>query len=257
MPSSPLPIALLLDVDGTLLDLAPRPELVVVGGELVGLLSDLQAALDGALALVSGRAIDQLDALFAPLRCAAAGLHGVELRITPEGAITTREGPLPPPPLAEAARSLASDSPGAFIEDKQACIALHHRLPGDTRLPLRDALQNALDRYAPGWNLIDGHQVFELKPATIDKGSACRALLAEPAFRGRFPVYLGDDTTDVDAFVAVTALGGRSIAVGPRVAGHAQLALPTPADARVWLARLRAALSGDPGAVAAMLALPA
>jgi len=255
MPPPALPIALLLDVDGTLLDLAPRPELVVVGDELVALLSDLQAALDGALGLVSGRAIEQLDTLFAPLRCIAAGLHGVELRTTPDGAIDTQEGPLPPLALAEAARRLAVASPGAFIEDKQACIALHHRLPGDARLPLRDALQAALDRFAPGWNLIDGHQVFELKPAAIDKGSACRALLGEPAFRGRFPVYLGDDTTDVDAFVAVTALGGRSIAVGPRVAGRAQLALPTPADARAWLARLRTALRRDPAAVQAMLAL--
>lgn len=247
MPLKHLRIALLLDIDGTLIDLAPRPESVVVDARLRRLLDALQGRLAGALALVSGRPISEIDSLFAPLRSAAIGLHGVELRSAAQAAVVPQVSIAPPLALLDAVAGLVRDSPGAFVEDKIHCIALHHRLGEAARKELHASLEQAVGAHAPGWDMIDGHRVFEIKPASVNKGSACQVLLAEPAFRDRLPVYLGDDTTDLDAFNAVRAAGGVPVAVGPRVARHAGIRLATPSAALDWLVRLESAL-GSPEA---------
>lgn len=231
-------IALLLDVDGTLINLAARPELVIVGSEVRELIGKLQGQLDGALALVSGRSIAALDELFAPFKSAAAGLHGVEVRLSASDAVVAQAPIVLPHALQVNVARIARVTPGAFLELKSACIAVHHRCGPRLVHALRAALERALDAYRPEWHMISGHQVLEIKPTAVNKGSACELLMASPAFRGRVPIYLGDDTTDLDAFGATRQLGGHAIAVGPRIAAHAQMRLPSPSAARAWLARL-------------------
>jgi trehalose 6-phosphate phosphatase len=163
----------------------------------------------------------------------------------------------PPAALRAAIAGLAADLPGTFVEDKNHCIALHDRLGDAARTQLRASLAQAIADHAPGWDMIDGHRVFEIKPASVNKGSACRALLREPAFLGRIPLYLGDDTTDVDAFDAVRAVDGVPVAVGPRVARHAAITLGTPTAARAWLVRLCSALDASATDVARLIGRPA
>lgn len=248
-----LQVALLLDVDGTLINLAARPELVIVGSEVRELLDRLHTRLEGALALVSGRSVDSLDRLFAPFRSAAAGLHGMELRDSSIAPIVVQAPVEFPPALLERVHVIVRFTPGAFIENKSACVAVHHRFGRYSVRPLRAALRLAVGAYGPDWNMIDGHQVIEIKPTAIHKGSACTQLMSRAPFRGRMPVYLGDDTTDIDAFVAIRELGGIAIAVGPRVAAHATLRLSSPSAARAWLTRLAVALHNGSSDVAHVL----
>ncbi|RPI47291.1 MAG: trehalose-phosphatase [Betaproteobacteria bacterium] len=238
-------IALLLDVDGTLLDLAAHPDLVVVDPGLPELLRTLQARLGGALALVSGRPIAALDALFAPFRGSAAGLHGLEIRQSPHGGVTYTLATTLAPAFHDAIAAIVDAFPAAFIEHKAPCVAVHHRLDAASAERLRQALQEAIDAHAPDWHLLGGRLVFDVKPAAADKGGACRTLMRTEPFRGRLPIYLGDDTTDLDAFSAVAALGGQAVAVGPRVAMHAANHLPGAAAVRSWLRRLDRMLARD------------
>ena len=226
--------ALFLDVDGCLLELAEAPHEVTVPPPLPDLLDRLSQRLDGALALVSGRALASLDALFAPLQLTAAGLHGLERR----SAVATVPSPPRSPALAavhEEARSLADGFPGALVEDKGAAIGLHWRRAPQAAETLRSFAEAALPRL-PGYRLQHGDHVVELRPAEGDKGSAIRALLEEPPFRGRVPVFAGDDITDESGFAVVNAFGGVSVLVGDRSPSAAHFGLRDPAEVRAWLA---------------------
>lgn len=236
-PRPPLPgddWALFLDVDGCLLDFADRPDAVAVPDTLRTSLAALATRLDGALALVSGRSLATLDGLFAPLRLPAAGLHGLERR-----AVDGRMVDAPPPaPLLEKvrkdARRVASEHPGALVEDKGAALALHWRqAPGAA-----DALRAFADAVLPwlhGYRLQPGDHVVELRPASADKGDAIAAFLEEPPFSGRRPVFAGDDLTDEHGFAVVDGHGGLSVLVGGRKGSAARYALRDPADVRAWL----------------------
>lgn len=226
--------ALFLDVDGCLLELADAPDEVTVPPPLPGLLERLADRLDGALALVSGRALASLDTLFAPLQLTAAGLHGLERR----SLVATV--PAPPRSAAlesvhEEARSLADGFPGAIVEDKGAALGLHWRRAPHAAGTLRAFAEAALPRL-PGYRLQHGDHVVELRPAEGDKGAAIRALLDEPPFRGRVPVFAGDDITDESGFAIVNALGGVSVLVGDRTPSAAHFGLRDPAAVRAWLA---------------------
>lgn len=226
--------ALFLDVDGCLLELADAPDAVTVPPRLPDLLDRLAQRLDGALALVSGRALSSLDTLFAPLQLTAAGLHGLERR----SAVTTVPAPPRSPSLAsvhEEARSLAGGFPGALVEDKGVAIGLHWRRAPHAAETLRAFAEAALPRL-PGYRLQHGDHVVELRPAEGDKGAAIRALLEEHPFRGRVPVFAGDDVTDESGFAVVNALGGISVLVGDRDPSAAHYGLSAPADVRAWLA---------------------
>lgn len=235
-PRPPAPTddwALFLDVDGSLLDIAARPDAVAVPPRLRDALQTLSTRLDGAVALVSGRPLSGLDCLFAPLRMSAAGLHGLERRST----VSRLDAPAAPAALSAIrgeAERIASEYPGALVEDKGVSIGLHWRGAPGAMQALRGFADAALPRL-PGYRLQHGDHVVELRPAAGDKGGAIDALLEEPPFRGRTPVFVGDDLTDEAGFAVVNAHGGLSVLVGTREPSAAHYALPSPAAVRRWL----------------------
>jgi trehalose 6-phosphate phosphatase len=200
--------------------------------------------LDGALALVSGRTLEAIDAVFDELtHLPAAGMHGLERRDTDGRRILP---PAPPPALmtleAEAAR-VAHAFHGAIVERKGPNLALHWRAAPTARDTFRAFAAAAL-RVLPDYRVQAGDHVLELRPGgdTPDKGSAVEALLARAPFRGRRPVFVGDDLTDEHAFDVVNAHDGLSILVGPRVESLARWHLENPAAVRAWIARATADL---------------
>lgn len=225
---------LFLDIDGTLLDLAPTPESVVVPEGLVEVLSRLQERLDGALALVSGRALASIDPLFAPLSLTAAGQHGAELRC--HGKAATHLPPLPA--LASVRQQLAAliaDLDGVLVEDKGHTIALHYRQNPEAAGILQECLNTLVADQTQGLALLEGKKVYEIKPNATHKGSAVQFFMQAPPFAGRKPVYVGDDRTDEDGFAAAETLGGYAIGVGPRYGDSSAYWLPSPAAVRDWL----------------------
>jgi trehalose 6-phosphate phosphatase len=232
------PPALLLDLDGSLLELAPRPDAVVVPAHLRPLLAALAVRLRGAIAIVSGRPIAVIDALLDPFRSAAAGLHGAEIRLDPAAPVVKTTSATPPDALLAHVPALREYAGEVLLEDKGACLALHHAFSPDRLQEVRGQLAQAIAELAPDLDLVEGRRVLEIKPRLVDKGDACRRLLSTAAFRGRFPIYIGDDITDIDAFRAVAAAGGLTVAVGSRVTPHAAARLAAPADVWAWLREL-------------------
>ena len=207
--------ALFLDFDGTLVPIAPRPQDVQVPPWVLPALRHWQQRLDGAVAIVSGRPIAQLDDFLAPWRSVAAGAHGAEWRDA-SGQIKRRVA-APPPHVVEAARALAADHPGLLFEPKPSGFSLHYRARPELETLCRDALVAALaaEPDATTWQWLNGRCVFELKQRAVSKGSAVKALLAQPAFAARQPVFVGDDVTDEDGIEAVQSAGGFGVRVGP------------------------------------------
>ncbi len=223
-------------MDGTLLDIAATPDAVVVDAALPVLLQDVRDALGGALALVSGRSLEQLDALFAPNSWAAAGLHGLERRDASGRIHRVAEAD---PALDEARVALAdvvARAPGALLEDKGRSIAVHYRSAPALAHVLRRELKAIAARLGEDFHVLEGRRVLELKPVAATKARAIEAFLAEAPFAGRLPMFIGDDVTDLDGFAAVEAAGGVSIAVGDRV--EAMMRVASPRDVRVLLSDL-------------------
>jgi trehalose 6-phosphate phosphatase len=230
-------LALFVDVDGTLVDIAAHPDTVVVDVSLPSILNRLKARLGGALAPLSGRPLRDVDALLG-LDGAAGGLHGAEIR-DPDGAMLA--APIKDEGIAAArtrAIEAAASIPSLLVEDKGSTIALHYRAAPDTELDVRRAAIAMLDAAGRGYALLHGKCVIELKPANADKGDALAALMRVAPFAGRTPWMIGDDTTDEDAFAEVNAERGVSIIVGARRPTVALYALAGPAAARAWLAML-------------------
>ena len=233
--------ALFLDVDGTLLEIAPRPELVHVPSGLPDLLKELTRQRIGALALISGRPIAELDRLFRPWRGAAAGLHGAERRRADGSLVVSGESTADRaaatalasvrPALAECERRW----PGVWIEDKGRTVALHCRAIPEKEAEIRDAMERLAQDESGPLRLIAGKMVFELQPGHRHKGAVIAAFLAEPPFRGRRAVFIGDDTTDEDGFAEVNRRGGISIRVGAPARTAAVYDLASVADALDWL----------------------
>jgi trehalose 6-phosphate phosphatase len=226
--------ALFLDVDGTLLDIAPRPEQVRVSPGLPALLARLAGTRGDALALVSGRPLAQIDALFRPWHGAAAGLHGIERRRVGG----TVEAAVPP----DAAAALAALRPrldrlarGLLVEDKGATLALHYRAAPERGAELRAAAEALCAAAGGALRLIHGKMVLEFQPAGVDKGAAIAAFLAEPPFRDRLPIFLGDDATDEDGFREVARRGGFGVRVGSPAPTAATHALPSVGAVLAWL----------------------
>ncbi|MFP7722572.1 trehalose-phosphatase [Lysobacter sp. A3-1-A15] len=224
--------ALFLDVDGTLLDVADAPHQVHVDPAMLDALDTLHGRLGGALALVSGRSLEQIDHLFSPLRLPAAGLHGLEHR---DDAPFARP-PTPLRTLRGEARSVALRHPGAVVEDKGATIALHWRGNPQAEPALRSLVEAAM-AWLPGYRLQEGDHVLEVRPQGDNKGAAVGRMLDQPPFAGRTPVFVGNDHTDEDGFDAVLAHGGIAVLVGDRQPSRAAHRLASPADVRAWLAR--------------------
>ncbi len=229
--------ALFLDIDGTLLDIALTPDTVRVPLELVDDLARLRTRCGGALALVSGRTLEGIDKLFAPLKLPAAGAHGTQVRPDPD--VPSGHLTRPIPAQLRAQFTALADRPGMFIEDKEVTLALHYRLLEEPTLPAARVAEVEAEATAAGFSLLHGKKVLELKPAGTDKGSALRAFMARLPFLGRIPLFAGDDVTDGYAFAVLESLGGIGISVGRTFPGAAYR-VDSPADFRRWLHTLLA-----------------
>lgn len=226
--------AFFLDVDGTLIDIAPHPDLVAIPPDLPPTLEALARDAGGALALVSGRTIESLDALFGAGRFAAAGSHGAELRPAPSACVR-HAAPLDDT-LRAAVRAVGAQFSGIFVEDKQTAVAMHYRARPELEETLRRALAAVVGARGDVV-VLPGRRVFEVKRSDLDKGTAVAAFLAQEPFAGRTPVFIGDDVTDEAGFAAVRAAGGIAICVG-MLRGGADALLPDPAAVRALIARL-------------------
>jgi len=230
--------AVLLDVDGTLLDIAPTPQSVHVPESLPRHLQQLAALTSGATALVSGRPLPDLDRLFGPLQLALVGGHGAELRIWRNGSPEE----LRASPLAEWIRQRCADvgtaSKKILIEDKGYSIALHYRLAPDYEQAIKNAA-DAIHKQAPDGELdiLHGKAVVEIKRAGLNKGTGIRRLMTHVPFAGRRPVYIGDDITDEDAFAVMPEFNGVALSVGRSVKG-AERRFEAPEDVRQWIAQI-------------------
>jgi trehalose 6-phosphate phosphatase len=237
-PPPSLGWCLFLDVDGTLIELTDTPLHTRASDELKALLNGVSERLGGAVALVSGRSIDTLDALFAPVRLPSAGLHGVERR----KASGSMHGAGFKDSQLDRARAalgaLVQSLPGTFLEDKGRTIAVHFRLAPQFEAQVSEAVMTIAAAMGAHYQVQGGSMMLEIKPRGFDKGAAVKAFLQEPPFSGRTPVYVGDDLTDLDGFKAVETHGGISIAVGDRIRGEYRL--DDPSAVRDWLTGIAA-----------------
>jgi trehalose 6-phosphate phosphatase len=234
-------IALFLDVDGTLLEIAATPQAASVSDDLRERLLTLARDGGGAVALVSGRAITDLDALFVPLTLPSAGLHGFERRGT-SGAYHTR---LPPSAAALAAArgamlDLARRHPGLLVEDKRFALALHYRKAPHLEEIVVKAMEDAAAPLTAELELQRGKMVVELRPVGATKAQAVAAFLTEAPFAGRQAVFIGDDLTDEPAFELVNELGGWSVVVSATRPSAARARLADVPAVHQWLGQLHA-----------------
>lgn len=229
--------ALFLDLDGTLLDIAPTPETVRVEPGLVELLLALREALGGAVAIVTGRRIADVDALLAPARFVAAGLHGAEYR-THETETIRSVAPHLPDELVAALRRLETRIAGVRVETKGQAVAVHWRDVPDAAPALWSLLGEILEAIPADLVLSRGRMVYELVPRHVSKGVALEVLSELPAFSGRTPVMIGDDVADAEAFATAERLGGIGLAVAGETWSSADAAFASPREVRLWLSHL-------------------
>ena len=233
------PWCLFLDVDGTLLDIAPTPDAVYVDAKLLNLLRRLERACEGAIALITGRPIAAVDALFAPLQLPVAGVHGFERRNAQGRYFRPGFAGTGLSDLRSEVTALAQSLHGVLLEDKGCAFALHYRKAPNLEETIRLRLARLVSAAPPGFELLDGDHVVEIKPVEHDKSTAIEAFMQEVPFSGRMPVFIGDDTTDLDGFAAMKRFNGLAVAVGSRIPGERRLARPR--DVRAWLETLLAA----------------
>lgn len=239
MPSPQASWAYFLDIDGTLLELAPHPSDVRASLELSMRLERLHEVCGGAVALVSGRSIEDIDSVFPTLRMPVAGQHGIEHR---------REGmhslPTVAPALLDGARAMlkrvTSRRVGLHLEDKHHSLALHYRAAPALERHAGRSVRLAQAVIGDAFAVQVGKSVFELKPRGTSKGTAVHEFMRHAPFAGRLPVFIGDDWTDEDGFAAVHQHGGHSVKVGSG-ATSATWRLPDVAAVNAWLAYLTSA----------------
>lgn len=229
--------ALFLDVDGTLVGFAERPDAVHLLPAVRTAVERISARLEGAVALVSGRPLAQLDALFAPLRLPAAGLHGHQLRdangqVLDPGADENTSDWLHA--LHQQAMRFAHGYPGVLVEDKGASLALHWRAAPHAAEEVRAFAERHIRGHGR-YRLQPGDHVVEFVPVDSDKGRAVRRMMQQLPFRGRLPVFLGDDLTDEYGFQAANAQHGWSVLVGERDESAAVFQLPDVHGVHAWL----------------------
>jgi trehalose 6-phosphate phosphatase len=230
-------VAVLLDVDGTLLDFAPTPREVYVPTALRQTLARLYERSDGALAFVSGRPIGELDLLFSPLQLPAIGGHGAELRPVAGVGPQKPRMPLLDSRVKRSFAAIADAGPGIIIEDKGYSLALHYRLAPEKERVVLAAAKTIYEKLGLPLELLSGKLMVEIKPSGFNKGSAVRELMSFAPFAGRRPVFIGDDVTDLDAFAIMPDFGGIAIAVGETVAG-VDYHFERPADVHRWLEKV-------------------
>lgn len=238
--------ALLLDVDGTLLDIAATPDGVVVPATLGATLRDLLAQSGGAVALVSGRTIDTLDRLFVPLKLPAIGGHGAEMRFSGDGPVSKRLPPLLSDSLRRRLHALADIDPQVLVEDKHYSIAVHYRLaPKQGNFLKKEVADIVMVDPADHVEILFGKAVIEIKPKQFNKGTAVTELMTYPPFAGRTALFIGDDTTDESVFAILPDLAGAGYSVGRAMLG-AEGIFESPEAVRSWLAGLSGHAGGAP-----------
>src|SRR6267154_5472 len=230
--------AILLDIDGTLLDLAPTPREVWVPPGLARTLNGLLTRTSGALALVSGRSLNDIDLIFAPEQFPAVGGHGAEMRIMTDSEAVATHAPPMDKELKRRLAAIARLSPGILLEDKGYSLALHYRLAPHAEKAIYEAVSLIrADLPNAPIEVLPGKQVCEIKHSGFNKASGVRELMTRAPFIGRRPFFIGDDVTDESVFAIMPDHNGLAFSVGRRargVAGH----FDAPGDVREFLAHL-------------------
>ena len=234
LPAPDLGWAYFFDIDGTLADLAPTPSEIRLEHDLHQLIRELHRESGGALALVSGRAIDDVDTIFGTPHLPVAGNHGLERR-NAEGRISHHDATSEKLEQARARLSdVASRHDGLTLEDKGLSLALHYRAAPALASFAHRTMRAVHGHMGAEYAILTGKRIIEIKPSGKDKGEAVLEFMDEKPFRGRTPVFVGDDLTDEHGFAVVNSLGGHSIKVG---AGRtaARWRLPDVRAVRLWL----------------------
>jgi len=229
--------ALFLDVDGTLLDIAERPEYVMADPGLVVTLQEVAKTLGGAMALISGRQITEINRIFHPARFPASGAHGAEYQDS-AGRSRNKSVKSLPAAVVREIQAFADSHRELLLEHKQFGVALHYRQGPKLQSKCHETMNSVAGRVEDDFRLIDGKMVYELTPRSLDKGVAVAEFLGADPFRGRRPVYVGDDTTDEDAFIATNRLSGTSIRVGRAQKTQASFVLEDVDAVRRWLEQI-------------------
>jgi len=243
-PSSRLPLprrdwALFLDFDGTLVSLAAHPDDVHVSPRLKALLGELVETYEGAVAVVSGRPLDQLERLLAPVSLPMAGIHGLEWRDADGSRHSAVDQPTQLASCRDALAAFVEDHPGLHYEDKGVSLTLHYRGAPELAEACREFFEAQHQALGDTFELIPGKCVLELRPSGYHKGTAVARLLDETsAFQARTPVFIGDDVTDEDAFRIVNARGGHSVRVGSQDETAATYYLESVQEVLTWLESL-------------------
>jgi trehalose 6-phosphate phosphatase len=230
--------AILLDIDGTLLDLAPTPREVWVPPGLSKTLNRLLARTSGALALVSGRSLNDIDLIFAPDQFPAVGGHGAEMRVAADSESVATHAPPMDKELKRRLAVIAKLSPGILLEDKGYSLALHYRLAPHAEKAIYAAVSLIrADLPNAPIEVLPGKCVCEIKHSGFNKATGVRELMTHEPFKGRRPLFVGDDVTDETVFAIMSELGGMAFSVGRRAKGVAGY-FDDPGDVRAWLAHL-------------------
>jgi trehalose 6-phosphate phosphatase len=230
--------AVLLDIDGTLLDLAPTPREVWVPPGLTKTLDRLTEKTSGALALVSGRSLNDIDLIFAPERYPVVGGHGAEMRLSIDSEAVATHAPPMDQELKRRLAAIAKLSPGILLEDKGYSLALHYRLAPHAEKAIYAAVSLIrADLPTAPIEVMPGKCVCEIKHSGFNKASGVVELMRHEPFKGRIPIFIGDDVTDESVFAIMPDFGGLSFSVGRRAQGVADH-FDEPRDVREWLARL-------------------
>src|ERR1700674_2731145 len=230
--------AILLDIDGTLLDLAPTPREVWVPPGLAKTLNRLLEKTSGALALVSGRSLNDIDLIFAPGQFPAVGGHGAEMRLSTDNEAVATHAPPMDKELKRRLAAIAKLSPGILLEDKGYSLALHYRLAPHAEKAIYAAVSLIrADLPNAPIEVLPGKCVCEIKHSGFTKASGVLELMTHEPFKGRRPIFIGDDVTDESVFALMPDLGGLWFSVGRRAHGVADH-FDEPRDVRQWLARL-------------------
>ncbi|MFC5067849.1 trehalose-phosphatase [Flaviflagellibacter deserti] len=228
--------ALFLDIDGTLLDIAPSPDAVRIPPDLPGMLDTLREQAGGALALVTGREIRKVDEFFAPICFPVAGVHGAELRM-PDG---SRKGtPISPalPGIISELQVFVDANPGLLLERKARAVAVHYRQAPELGDEVEAHVRLLVETQETGLEVQPGKMVVEIRPHGVDKGRAIELFMEDAPYAGRLPLVIGDDWTDEAAFRTANARGGVSIRVGRDTRPtEASARLLDPTAVRAWLA---------------------
>lgn len=230
--------AFFMDVDGTLIDIAPTPAKAKAAPETIGLLERLNLRFGGAVALVSGRPIAGIDQIFDPLKLPAAGLHGIERRNYQGKFVRATVQHKAIDEARAALNGIEHGLPGVLIEDKGDTIAIHYRLAPHFEEAVMTEARKIVLRAEGGLELLPGKMLAELRPPGPNKGSAVADFMAEAPFEGRKPIFIGDDTTDEDGFHAVNNLGGYSIRIGQERVGSAKHLMRDAAHLHAFLTML-------------------